>query len=103
MALYNQSPGQLDLQLVLGDTFSTILTFSVSGVALNLTGYTFVAYAGSLAMTVTAVSLVAGQINISLTSAQTAALHDRDDWYLELNHGGVVETILSGRIIKVQK
>ena len=102
MALYNQSPGQLDLQLVFGDTFSSLLTFTVSSTPLNLTGYTFSAYAGTIPITVAPVDLSHGQINISLTPAQTETLTNKDTWSLEFTHSGVVETILSGRILKAQ-
>lgn len=67
---------------------------------IDLTGYTFDAKVGSVAMTVTPVELASGKINLSLTASQTAAFTTQPIiWYLKwTNPGGGVRTVLSGKI-----
>lgn len=69
-------PGRLNLALIQGDELGQLLDFSV-----NLTGYTFYAAVFStvtgsevVGLTVADVNLAAGQVNVSLTETQTAAL-----------------------------
>ena len=68
--------GRLNLALVQGDELGQLLDFSV-----DLSSYTFAADVSStvtgdqvVAITVSPVNLAAGQVNISLTEAQTEAL-----------------------------
>jgi hypothetical protein len=75
-AIAENLPGQLNLAFRRGDEYGTLVDFSVS-----LTGYTFAAQivsaitgATMATPTVTAVDLAAGQVNVSLTELQTAAL-----------------------------
>ena len=73
MATISQLPGTLNLELVRGDEFATLVDFSI-----NCTGYTFAASVYStitgseiLAPTVSVVSASAGQVNVSISEAQT--------------------------------
>ena len=75
-AVVDTLPGRLNLALVQGDELGQLLDFSVS-----LAGHTFQSAVYStvtgdqvVAMTVTGVNLSAGQVNVSLTETQTAAL-----------------------------
>jgi hypothetical protein len=95
-----QLPGRLDLAFRRGDEFATLLDFSI-----DLTGYTSTAAVSSrltgvtvATFAVTAVNLATGQINLSLTEIQTAALAAGDyDWTLVWSAPGVVtRTALSG-------
>jgi hypothetical protein len=76
MPSYEQTPGTLNLSFNRSDDFSTLIDFSIT-----MTGYTVTASMYSLvsgetvqAFTVTAANASAGQYNISLTDAQTAAI-----------------------------
>lgn len=73
-----QEPGRLNVSFVKGDAWAQLLDFSTPA---NITGYTFAAglYAtttGELvqAITCTVVDATAGQVNLSLTATQTAAM-----------------------------
>lgn len=75
-AVVDTLPGRLNLALVQGDELGQLLDFDVT-----LSGYSFQAEVRStvtgdqvVAMTVTGVNLSAGQVNVSLTETQTAAL-----------------------------
>lgn len=76
MPTVSTTPGSLNVTVQQGDELSQLLDFSVA-----LTGYTFAAEVVSpltgatlATPTVTAVDLTAGQVNLSMTEAQTAAL-----------------------------
>jgi len=76
MAAAEQVAGRLNLALVRGDDFGQLLDLSI-----DLTGYTFEASIYStltgeefLAPSVTEVDLSYGQVNLSMTSEETAAL-----------------------------
>jgi hypothetical protein len=76
MATVSQLPGVLNISLVRGDEFSTLVDFDVA-----LTGYTFSAQVYSVLTgetlatpTVTAVNLATGQVNVSLQESQTASM-----------------------------
>lgn len=75
-AVVDTLPGRLNLALVRGDELGHTLDFDVT-----LSGYSFQADVLStvtgeqvVAMTVTPVNLSAGQVSVSLTETQTAAL-----------------------------
>ena len=74
MATVSATPGTLNLIVKQGQAISQLLDFSIS-----LTGYTFsaeivsaVTYATVQALSVTAVNLAAGQINVGLSAANAA-------------------------------
>jgi hypothetical protein len=76
MASYDQLPGTLNLSFKRSDDFSALVDFSI-----GMTGYTVTADITSLVsgevvqpFTVSIVSATAGQVNVSLTDAQTLAL-----------------------------
>lgn len=76
MATATQEPGELNLSLVQGDDFGTLLDLSI-----DTTGYTIAASIYSLltgvellAPTVTEVDAEVGQWNLSMTAEQTAEL-----------------------------
>ncbi len=99
-ALAAQVPGRLDLAFRRGDEYATLLDFSV-----DLTGYTFAAAITSrltgatvATPTLTAVNLANGQVNLSLTEVQTAALAAGDyAWSMTwAAPGAVTRTALAG-------
>ena len=74
MATVSATPGTLNLIVKQGQAISQLLDFSIS-----LTGYTFTAeivsavtYATVQALSVTAVNLATGQINVGLSAANAA-------------------------------
>jgi hypothetical protein len=73
-----QEPGRLNVSFTRGDAWGQLIDFSTPA---SVAGYTFTAglYAtttGNLvqAITATVVDAAAGQVNLSLTAAQTAAI-----------------------------
>lgn len=93
-------PGRLNLALIQGDELGQLLDFSVS-----LSGFSFQADVLStvtgdqvVSMTVTPVNLSAGQVNVSLTETQTAALAAGSySWRLSWTApGSVKRTALEG-------
>ena len=96
---YDQTPGNLPISFVRGDTLSAFVDFSI-----DLTGYSFV---GSLVSVVTGleviplttsvVSAANGQVNLSLTSQQTASLaRGTYSWKFVWTQGLAVRTALTG-------
>jgi hypothetical protein len=76
MAIAPQLPGELSISLCRGDDYSTLIDLSI-----GVVGYTWSAVLYSFATgqtlaqpAITVVDAVAGQINLSLTDAQAAAL-----------------------------
>lgn len=76
MALAAQTPGYLAISFRSGDEYSTLLDFSIA-----TTGYTWTAEVYSVVTgdvlqnpTITVVSAANGQVNLSWTETQTAAL-----------------------------
>lgn len=73
-----QEPGRLNVSFVRGDAWGQLVDFSSPA---NVTGYTFAAglystVTGDLvqAITATVVDAATGQVNLSLTAVQTAAI-----------------------------
>ena len=98
-ASYEQTPGTLGLSFNRGDDFSTLIDFSIT-----MTGYTVTAAIYSLisgdtvqAFTVTASNASAGQFNISLTDAQTAAIpRGTYGWRMTWTENNATRTALTG-------
>lgn len=96
---YDQKPANLPLSFVRGDSFSALLDFSI-----DLTGYTFAASLVSVvtgsdvvALTHSIVSAASGQVNVSLTVSQTAALaRGTYQWKFVWTQGNAVRTALVG-------
>lgn len=99
MNSYDQTPGNLPLSFVRGDTLSALIDFSI-----DLTGYSF---AGSLVsaatgaevipLTLSIVSASNGQVSVSLTAQQTAALaRGTYQWKFVWTQGLTVRTALTG-------
>lgn len=118
-ARYEILPAELDLAFVKADEFGMVISMA----ATDLTGHTFdarvyslttVAAGGGLgagttvaaggtvvAFTVTPVNLTAGQVNISLTEAQTDQLSASGKyrwWFKTVTPGNVTRTYLSGDV-----
>jgi len=101
MSTYNQTPGTLTLKMNQGDDFSSLVDFSIS-----LVGYTVTSNITSLVtgnqvvpFTVSVVSSTAGQVNVSLSDTQTAALaRGTYGWELAWTEGSVTRTALSGYV-----
>ena len=99
MASYDQTPGTLNLKMNQGDDFSSLVDFSIS-----LVGYTVTSEITSLVtgeqvvpFTVSVVSSTAGQVNVSLSDTQTAALaRGTYGWQLSWTEGNETRTALSG-------
>lgn len=103
MATYNQLPGPMSLGFKRGDSFSTVVDFD--GVA--FTGYALTASLTSLvtgdvvqAFTTNAIDAAAGQVSVSLTAAQSAALAvGTYGWRLDWTAPGLVRRSgLSGTV-----
>lgn len=99
MSSYDQTPGNLPISFVRGDTLSALLDFSI-----DLTGYTFSAALASVvtgsdvvSLTTSVVSAANGQVNVSLAAAQTAALaRGTYRWRFVWTQGNAVRTALVG-------
>lgn len=99
MASYDAVPGSLNLQCVRGDDLSVLLDFSVSLSAHTVTSsLTSLVTGGEVVpFTVAFVSATAGQVNVSLTDAQTLALaRGTYGWNLKWTEGNATRTALSG-------
>jgi hypothetical protein len=99
MPSYDQTPGTLNLSFVRADDFSTLIDFSIA-----MTGYTVTAGITSLVsgnevqpLTVSFVSATAGQVNVSLTDTQTAALaRGTYGWNMKWTENAATRTALTG-------
>jgi hypothetical protein len=116
---YEILPAELDLAFIKGDEFGMVLSVN----ATDLTGYAYdtkiysmttVEVGGGLgagvasaagetvvAFTVTPVALTAGQVNLSLTEAQTNTLTAGAEyrwWFKTVTPGNVTRTILAGDV-----
>lgn len=99
MPSYDQTPGSLSLSFARGDDVSVMVDVSIS-----LTGYTVSSSMTSLVtgddvvpFTVSFVSASAGQVNISLTDAQTLALANGTyGWNMKWTEGNATRTALKG-------
>lgn len=94
-----QEPGRLNVSLVRGDSWSRTLDFDEPA---DITGYTFSAglysvVTGTLvqAITCTVISAVGGQLGLSLTYGQTAAL-DAGTYHFRVNWGPTARRIYEG-------
>ena len=96
---YDQTPGNLPISFVRGDTLSALVDFSI-----DLTGYSFVGSLVSVVtglevvpLTIAIVSAANGQVNVSLTSQQTAALaRGTYRWKFVWTQGLATRTALTG-------
>jgi hypothetical protein len=116
---YEILPAELDLAFIKGDEFGMVLAVNET----DLTGYAYdtkiysmttVEVGGGLgagvasaagetvvAFTVTPVALTAGQVNLSLTEAQTNTLTAGAEyrwWFKTVTPGNVTRTILAGDV-----
>lgn len=99
MASYDQTPGTLNLSFKRSDDFSAMVDFSIS-----LASYTVTAGITSLVsgaevqpLTVSFVSATAGQVNVSLTDTQTAALaRGTYGWQMKWTENNATRTALTG-------
>jgi hypothetical protein len=101
MASYDQTPGTLNLSFKRADDFSAMVDFSIS-----LASYTVTAGITSLVsgaevqpLTVSFVSATAGQVNVSLTDTQTAALaRGTYGWQMRWTENNATRTALTGYV-----
>jgi len=101
MPSYDQTPGSLNLAFKRGDDVSTLIDFSI-----GMTGYTVTAGITSLVsgadvqpLTVSFVSATAGQVNVSLTDTQTAALaRGTYGWEMKWVENNATRTALTGYV-----
>lgn len=108
MTTVDRTPGRLDYTVTRGDSFADSFTFSQSGSALNLTGYTFRAQvraerdhtAPMLAtLTVGTGSVATGVVTVSATAAQMTLDPGRYWWEFEWTTGSTVRTVLGGEFV----
>lgn len=98
---YDQTPGNLPISFVRGDSFSALLDFSI-----DLTGYSFTASLVSVvtgsdvvSLATSVVSAANGQVNVSMTAVQTAALaRGTYQWKFIWTQGSAVRTALVGYV-----
>ena len=91
-----QEPGVLDITLKKGDTFSIDLDFDV-----DLTDYVLESKMGTTPITITDIETTDGQINLSLSSTQTATFNTlkKTTWYLKwTDPGTAVRMVLYGDV-----
>lgn len=101
MPSYDALPGSLNLNVVRGDDVSVLLDFSVSLSAHTVTSsMTSLVTGGEVVpFTVAFVSATAGQVNVSLTDAQTTALaRGTYGWNLKWAEGAATRTALGGYV-----
>ena len=98
MTTLDQQPAKLDITISIDDDFSYLVDFDIS-----LTGYTFSANVvkkldgSETAISIATTDLASGQITISLTDAQIAALgEDKHKWYLTWTVSGLSRRVLAG-------
>lgn len=99
MPSYDQTPGTLNLSLNRADDFSALVDFSISLASYTVTaGITSLVTGGEVQpLTVQIVSATAGQVNVSLTDTQTAALaRGTYGWNLRWTEGQATRTALTG-------
>ena len=99
MATFEQTPGELDIRLAVGDDLSLPLQFSIS-----LAGYTFSADMAGQTPAIDSSQAASGLITLTLTDTQCAAIGRRTaEWWLKWTTGGVTRTVLAGALTLVDK
>ena len=106
MATISQLPGSAPIEIVQGNDFEILATWTDDeGDPLDLSGYTFaagidLACGETIEIGVEAVNLVQGQIAISLARADTATipLGTHHWWFDWITDGDYRETMLSGAV-----
>lgn len=101
MPSYDQTPGTLNLSFARGDDFSALVDFSI-----GMSGYTVTAGITSLVtgselqpLSVSFVSATAGQVNVSLTDTQTAAMaRGTYGWRMTWTENNATRTALTGYV-----
>ena len=101
MPSYDQTPGTLNLKMNQGDDVSVLIDLSIA-----LTGYTVTSSVTSLVtgadvvpFTVTVVSATAGQVNVSLSDTQMAALaRGTYGWHMAWTESNATRTALTGYV-----
>lgn len=104
MELFEQVGGGLNMNGVVGNDLTMDVLFEDT----VLTGYTFLGYVvlepspleKTYALTVTNTDLAEGQIQVSLTDAQTTEIGpiSNKPWFLQWNNGGDIRNVLMGRL-----
>lgn len=103
MVTFEEIPGELNITGVVGNDITMDVLFKDS----VLTGYTFSGYIilepnpleKRYALTITNTDLAQGQIQVSLTDAQTTEIGpvSNKPWFVQWIHSGLQENILFGR------
>jgi hypothetical protein len=99
MPSYDQTPGTLNLSFNRTDDFSALIDLSISivGYSVTATITSLVTGADVVPFTVTIPSAANGQVNISLTDTQTAALaRGTYGWNMKWTEGSATRTALTG-------
>lgn len=99
MPTYDQTPGNLNLAFNRGDDFSTLVDFSIPLLSHVVTSSIHSLSSGAevVPFAVTVQSAADGQVNISLTDTQTAALaRGTYGWSLRWTEGSATRTALTG-------
>jgi hypothetical protein len=92
MTTFSQTPGELDIEVGLGDDLSLLLDFDIS-----LAGYTFAGMVNSTPISIASTDLANGQITISLSDTQITALGAGNHrWYLIWTLSGASRRVLAG-------
>jgi hypothetical protein len=99
MADFTQIPGELNIEVGLGDDLSMLIDFDIV-----LTGYTFIGKVIHIDgvtetnITITNTDLSTGKITISMTDAQIDAIGAYEcRWYLEWTTGTASRRVLAGK------
>lgn len=99
MTTFQQVPGELNIELAVGDDLSLPLQFSTS-----LAGYTFSADMGGQTPAIDSSQAASGLIVLSLTYAQCTAINKREtDWWFKWTVGGLTRTVFIGTLTLVGK
>lgn len=101
------TPGTRDLDLYRGDTYAHTVTFTDGTDPVDVSGYSWLAQIRETtdsaavveAFTVDTTNAATGVLVLRLSAAQAAELPRSARWDLQRTAGGVVETILAGRVV----
>jgi hypothetical protein len=100
----NPIPARLDFSVVRGNTFSWSITVSTSSGTVDISAFSVIAQIRRRGELVDAFAIddseaEDGQIVLSLTAAQSAALQSGDTWDLLLTSPSYAGTLVTGQLI----
>lgn len=105
MSTVEQIPEVLDLHIRRGDSFTRRFTFTMSGSPLDVSSWTITAQVREYAEADTATDFdvdmsdaVNGNVDLTLTEAQTTLLPETNEWDFQADIAGYVITLFAGAV-----